>query len=113
MIVQGESKGSSWLTDALHGVSRRRYRTVLIAAVTIIILSAVWAYHADLDIHDYGARFRDKFTSGGGSSKDHRLLPRKIWQIFLPKDPSDGNSPINPEHLEDTPTWIALNADYA
>ncbi|KAK0613967.1 nucleotide-diphospho-sugar transferase, partial [Immersiella caudata] len=42
------------------------------------------------------------------------LLPPKIWQISLPKNPADSASrDINPESLQDAATWLARNPDYA
>ncbi|CAH0021580.1 unnamed protein product [Clonostachys rhizophaga] len=39
-------------------------------------------------------------------------IPKKIWQIGLPKSPLDTESHIDPKGLQDTPTWLALNPDY-
>ncbi|KAK4455165.1 alpha-mannosyltransferase och1 [Podospora aff. communis PSN243] len=44
----------------------------------------------------------------------HHLLPPKIWQISLPKNPADpAGRDINPESLQDAATWLAKNPDYA
>lgn len=40
------------------------------------------------------------------------LIPRKIWQIYLPTTKSTGDFVVNPEHLVDTASWLALNQDY-
>src|SRR5690242_5931540 len=47
------------------------------------------------------------------SPATHHNLPPKIWQISLPKDPSDPKyRDINPETLTDAATWLARNPDY-
>jgi len=44
----------------------------------------------------------------------HHHIPPKIWQISLPKKPADAkNARTNPETLQDAPSWLALNPDYA
>ncbi|KAK2036516.1 hypothetical protein LZ31DRAFT_601216 [Colletotrichum somersetense] len=39
------------------------------------------------------------------------LIPPKIWQIMIPKERSD-NSPVKPDKLKETATWLAMNTDY-
>ena len=38
-------------------------------------------------------------------------IPPNIWQISLHKNAKD-KEPINPENLQDAPTWLAMNPDY-
>ncbi len=40
-------------------------------------------------------------------------IPPKIWQILLPKKPSDQKFIPKPEILEETPSWLVMNTDYA
>ena len=40
-------------------------------------------------------------------------IPPKIWQILLPKKPSDQKIIPKPEVLEETPSWLVMNTDYA
>lgn len=40
-------------------------------------------------------------------------IPPYIWQIMLPKKASDDKFIPNSKNLEDTPTWLAMNTDYA
>jgi alpha 1,6-mannosyltransferase len=39
-------------------------------------------------------------------------IPAKIWQILLPQKPDQAEKPVNPEQLQDTPSWLAMNRDY-
>ena len=59
---------------------------------------------------DGGSDWRVHPLAGAANS----LIPPKIWQIFLPKQPSAGDSSTaDPESLSDTPSWIAMNPDYS
>ncbi|KAI1075153.1 glycosyltransferase family 32 protein [Whalleya microplaca] len=40
------------------------------------------------------------------------LIPRNIWQIFLPPTNFRGRFVIDPERIGDTATWLAMNPDY-
>lgn len=40
-------------------------------------------------------------------------IPSKIWQILLPKKPTSGKFVADPKILENTPSWLAMNQDYA
>lgn len=44
-------------------------------------------------------------------------IPQKIWQILLPKSSSSKQSKehfrADPQILSETPTWLAMNPDYA
>ncbi|KAI1393058.1 family 32 glycosyltransferase [Hypoxylon trugodes] len=40
------------------------------------------------------------------------LIPRNIWQIFLPPIIPEAVYDIDPEALVDTPSWLAKNPDY-
>jgi alpha 1,6-mannosyltransferase len=40
-------------------------------------------------------------------------IPPYIWQIMLPKKASDDKFIPNAKNLEDTPSWLAMNTDYA
>lgn len=40
------------------------------------------------------------------------LIPPHIWQIMLPKHTNENETfVINPERLQDTASWIAMNPD--
>lgn len=40
-------------------------------------------------------------------------IPPKIWQILLPKKTSPPDWVPNPKMLEDTPSWLTMNPNYA
>jgi hypothetical protein len=97
----------------------RRYRNATITVVALILITSFWLFVGD-DIRRLRSQPPpDRYATEGGSSnhqtsttpKGH-LIPRKIWQILLSKQGADGNVNVNPENLQDTPTWLALNGDY-
>jgi alpha 1,6-mannosyltransferase len=51
-------------------------------------------------------------TASGTSPITGHLIPPKIWQILLPQKAHTETAPVNPEQLQDTPSWLALNRDY-
>ena len=92
--------------------SRRLYRALVITVVTLTLLLGAWLY-SDSAI----GSFATKHTIGlqreqQSLSKSANLIPPKIWQILLPKKSSTDNR-TDPKKLAETPSWLALNPDYA
>ncbi|KAI3339248.1 alpha-1,6-mannosyltransferase Och1 [Ustulina deusta] len=45
-------------------------------------------------------------------SRGHHIPP-KIWQVMLPRPGSPANTPLNPQSLVDTTSWLAQNPGYS
>lgn len=52
-------------------------------------------------------------SSHSAAAVDNAGIPRKIWQIMLPKKVSQNQIwTSDPAKLKDIPSWLALNPDY-
>lgn len=104
----------------------RRYRVLAIVTTVTLLLVCGWTLlGGDVDPvprsglgYYYGSLFPAAKTSSATLEPfSHSLIPAKIWQIFLPKMTRHVNhwhefKYINPEALQVTPSWLALNPDY-
>ncbi|TDZ65960.1 Initiation-specific alpha-1,6-mannosyltransferase [Colletotrichum trifolii] len=118
------SSMSSLFERATQHFLRLRYRTRLLTGLALLVLSLCWLFGTS-GARSIGRLYNDGFTS----MKDHNtwegspaqsdwvksrpghLIPSKIWQIMLPKV-WDKKTPVNPEALKETATWLAMNPDY-
>lgn len=102
MGFEKEPFGSLRLTQ----LSRRSYRLGLVAIIVFFFTAA-------------GCRGRiisrnseqPTWPANQNEGRDGPLIPRKIWQIFLPMQGTAGN-PIDPQAIGDTVSWLAMNPDY-
>jgi len=95
--------------------------------VALFILIAIWTgrLYGDAALANIRRIPRPHFTNPLTSNRPanpfrnlsdaatHHNLPPKIWQISLPKKPDEPHHAVNPESLQDTVTWLAMNPDYA
>jgi hypothetical protein len=95
-------------------------RTAVATIFVIILLSTarLFDFGRDDPIHLARLHLHNDIAKGHqttpttGRESSQSLFPRKIWQIMLPKNVSE-DSPIHPEQLPDTISWLAMNPDYA
>lgn len=135
---ESQSSQSSGLARLLHHVARRRNRSFAVAGAALLLLTtaaALWM-HGGFTIDAYLARpQKDQLASpvdhpGAASAPAQAAdqqttgstpmvrgpnahIPPKIWQIALPKKPTDEDVALDPKGLEDTTSWLAMNRDYS
>lgn len=114
----------NWIGAMLFPWRRHMFFWVRVVAgttVALIVLLTVRKYNFGINpyIQNENARHRGtKMIAGEEPSSEQDIgntrspIPHKIWQIMLPKEPSN-NKPIDSETLLDTVSWIAMNPDYA
>jgi alpha 1,6-mannosyltransferase len=125
-----ELADSSLVAQILYQVTRRRYRGFTVTVIALILLLAVWIC-SDLAVDSFRQlpfdifrsdhqtqRISSQKTSGSKwetqnpTADTGSLIPPKIWQILLPKKQSVDNLVIDPNTLQDTASWLAMNTDY-
>ncbi|CAG9945396.1 unnamed protein product [Clonostachys rosea f. rosea IK726] len=135
MEPQQQDRAKSLTAQVLPVFMKRRYRTV--AAVAILFLM-LWMYHGfaqrsvvPLPSHQFGSQEKadgpalplaspppapeptsipvEKPTA---ETHSHLEIPRKIWQIMLPRHTKGKKQTPDPKVLEDTPSWLIMNPDY-
>lgn len=135
MMPGHELAESSLVAQILCQVTRRRSRGFMVTVITLILLSAVWIC-SDLAVDSFRQlpfdifrtqdstsdhetqRISDQQTSGSNWETQNLtadasfLIPPKIWQILLPKKQSVDSLVIDPDTLQDTASWLAMNTDY-
>lgn len=124
---QKKELGLTTLRELFPHGNPRLYRAYATTAFVLILVSILWTYSALVtDVH--GAQWYTGFLPKGkvnGSKYDRHdwwtkpldvhsgnFIPPKIWQIMLPKNLSAPRTPIEPNKLEETASWLALNPDY-
>ncbi|KAI9148207.1 Initiation-specific alpha-1,6-mannosyltransferase [Paramyrothecium foliicola] len=110
-----QASSSPLLAQVLSHANRRRSRQFAAVAAALSLLTFVWLWTSATPDVFVGERY----PSAEGSSQfglsmvsPKHLIPPKIWQIMLPHKAYAEAAAINPEQLQDTPSWLALNRDY-
>lgn len=118
MIRDPDQANSSFLARAL---ARRRPRHFVAVVLALCLLTLVWLWSSS----EFEGLVVDKLPPAHQNLKDDnettvveeatpagKGIPPKIWQILLPPKPEQEKALVNPEQLQDTPSWLAMNRDY-
>ncbi|KAK2028990.1 initiation-specific alpha-1,6-mannosyltransferase [Colletotrichum zoysiae] len=103
----------------VYNFSRLRLRTRILMIPALILLSTL-SLAGTSDMRNISVLHNAPNRTPGNDDarrwewvrpRRGHLIPPKIWQIMLPKQGSD-STPINPDTLKETATWLAMNPDY-
>lgn len=115
-----------------HVTAPRRYKTYVIAGFSLLFLAAFWTYGGigpydgfrsnhttDHDLEPTPSQTTPAQESAPSEWKAQNpagdagsLIPPKIWQIMLPKKPSDEKKLPDAETLQHIASWVTMNTDY-
>lgn len=106
-------------TDIALFHTPRGHRSSVIAVITLFLFTSIWIYSGRTTIPD---SLRRSHALGWFTTTNQKnlapeaghLIPPKIWQILLTKRDGheNGLGNIDPDKLQDTGSWLAMNADY-
>ncbi|KDN63595.1 putative initiation-specific alpha-1,6-mannosyltransferase [Colletotrichum sublineola] len=108
--------------QVVRNFSRLTIRTRILIIAALLLLSTLYV-SGTARLHSFGLLLYNapsRLVAGSGNSekwawtrpRPGHLIPPKIWQVMLPKNWS-ATTPISPDRLQETKTWLALNPDYA
>lgn len=85
-----------------------RWRKLVMALISLVLFSSIWLLqHRDPAPAPGFVLIPGRVTSTGELGK---LIPPRIWQIFLSKTAHRGTIPK--AILEETVSWISMNPDH-
>lgn len=73
----------------------------------MLVLLSIWTYHSPRHVLSITRPQPQQDPCPARS-----CIPRKIWQILLPRQANDTDTIVSPELLQDTASWVIMNPGY-